>query len=160
WGWLASAREGPHERSAGLCVGAQPIASRGTAPWAKKLGAWNWGQALTQGVQLQHDPLEQRARNAPEGDLWISVPAPRIEAEQLMQRGNASFIWSSPTAPGAAIADGPQSCVGLGVARRFYANGEERFRRIEREAGAVLSRVREVADAPRAPKPRVFGGFA
>lgn len=115
---------------------------------------------MTQGVQLERDPLEQRARSAPDGDLWISVPAPRIEAEQLMQRGNASFIWSSPAAPGAPIADGTQSCVGLGVARRFYANGEERFRRIEREAGAVLSRVREVADAPRAPKPRVFGGFA
>jgi menaquinone-specific isochorismate synthase len=120
---------------------------------------------VTQGVQLHSDTLEQQAINAPEGDLWVSLSAPMVGVEQLMNRPEASFAWSSPADASflgdpVAPPDGARLCVGLGVARRFSADGGGRFLEIEREAGSVLAGIQQLAEAGRGPKPRVFGGFA
>jgi isochorismate synthase len=85
---------------------------------------------------------------------WLSVPAPRLQAEALLSVEPQADAWY--------WSDGrDQEFVGIGVAKRLTGHGPGRFESIDRqlqELWALLAPHQKVEAG--APEPRVVGGFA
>jgi isochorismate synthase len=85
---------------------------------------------------------------------WLSVPAPRLQAETLLSVEPQADAWY--------WSDGrDQEFVGIGVAKRLTGHGPGRFESIDRqlqELWSLLAPHQKVEAG--APEPRVVGGFA
>ncbi|MDF3066805.1 MAG: Menaquinone-specific isochorismate synthase [Polyangiaceae bacterium] len=85
---------------------------------------------------------------------WLSVPAPLVPAESLLAVAPRvdAWYWSS---------GGDHELVGLGVARRLFGSGSERFQQLDHQLQQLWSSLEPAAALEAgAPAPRVVGGLA
>jgi menaquinone-specific isochorismate synthase len=101
--------------------------------------------------------LLERGLSAAAGEKtlqWLSVPAPLLRAEALLDAEPQAdaWYWSGGR---------DQEFVGIGVARRLTGHGPNRFEAIDRQLQELWSSLEPHAlGEVSAPEPRVVGGFA
>lgn len=115
------------------------------------------------------DALLERARDflAGAGDdatLILALPAPAVAPETLLDLAPGVFPGVDAEAVPALVWDPPtgEAVAGLGVARHLRAEGDDRFRRLRRDADALFAGVETAGfdGLGELPPPRLWGGFA
>lgn len=109
-------------------------------------------QVVLSQPRLARAALYQLMAEHPHRPLQVTLPAPQLLAERLLDHEQVSVFWSH----------GGWSCVGFGVAAELGADGPERFQRVQARAPALLADPLNLRSGAvmAAPCPRLFGGFA
>ncbi len=99
----------------------------------------------------------RRTERAGEATLLVTVPAPEVEPEALLEifPPAMSFFWHPPSGPAVA---------GVGATRRLQLSGRRRFQDLRQQAELLFERLEAVrhplCDGAEETPPRLYGGLA